>query len=176
MSRAGCRYVNIGGESGSDMILSRARKGESTADIRSAVEACVRAGITPVVYFMFGLPGETRETVQETIDLALSIPTDHVIFKAATPLLDTPFAREVGMDDDDLTSPRDLVHAIVESEVVHVSSEEIEDLLREAFGRFFIRPGVLARHASRVARQPERLVYSSKAALGLLRYLLAGCR
>lgn len=172
MSRAGCRHITIGAESGSDTILERACKGETTAVVHEAVDACSRAGIDALVYFIFGLPGETRQTVQETLDFAASLSTDFVMFSTATPYIGTPFAKEVGFDNDDLDVPRDEVNAIVDSDAIGITPQEIEDAVKESYIRFYMRPKALAHHASRIVRSPKMLGTTVTTAAGLARYVL----
>ncbi len=173
MSRAGCRHITIGAESGSDAILERACKGETTAVVKEAVEACSRAGIDACMYFILGLPGETRETVQETIDFAASLSTDYVMFSTATPYIGTPFAKEVGFDNDDLDVPRDEVNAIVDSDVIGITPQEIEDAVKESYIRFYVRPNTLANHASRIVRRPKMFGSTVTTAAGMARYVLS---
>ncbi len=52
------RTLVIGGQSGSDRVLERTRRGHSVDDVIRAVELCVKAGFQPDVDFLLGLPGE----------------------------------------------------------------------------------------------------------------------
>lgn len=55
------RTLVVGGQSGSDRVLERTRRGHDVAAILRAVELCVAAGFRPDVDFLLGLPGETEE-------------------------------------------------------------------------------------------------------------------
>ena len=57
-------------------------------------DAAADAGIEVHGTFMIGLPGETRQTVRQTIDLACSLPQDSVQFSIATPFPGTEFFDE----------------------------------------------------------------------------------
>ncbi len=67
MKAAGCTAVSFGLESANDAILRTARKRITREQARAAVEACRRAGITAMASFILGLPGETPETIRETL-------------------------------------------------------------------------------------------------------------
>lgn len=67
MKKAGCHTVSFGVESAVPEILKTIRKGITLEQVLAAVSLCVEVGITPQVSFILGLPGETPETVQETI-------------------------------------------------------------------------------------------------------------
>ena len=69
LARAGCVSVEFGTDSGSDTVLSSLGKGFSADDVREASDACRKARIDFCHYLLFGGPGETRETVEETVRL-----------------------------------------------------------------------------------------------------------
>jgi radical SAM superfamily enzyme YgiQ (UPF0313 family) len=64
-------------ESGNKEILSTIKKKITPERTREAVKMSKEAGITPLASFIIGLPGETRETLQETVDFARSLETDY---------------------------------------------------------------------------------------------------
>jgi radical SAM superfamily enzyme YgiQ (UPF0313 family) len=70
MRAAGCHAVSFGMESGNAAILKRVRKKISLAQAREAVAICRRAGMEAYASFILGLPGETPETLQETMTFA----------------------------------------------------------------------------------------------------------
>ena len=82
MKEAGCFLIAYGVESGSDEVLRRAAKGTTVSQIKPAVTLTRRAGIRSWGYFVLGLPGETRETLEETIRLSVQLPFDLVLFQA----------------------------------------------------------------------------------------------
>ena len=68
MKAAGCNAVSFGVESGNPQILKTIKKGITRRQVVAAVKMCRRAGITPFASFILGLPGETPQTIQETLD------------------------------------------------------------------------------------------------------------
>ncbi|UCD77146.1 MAG: radical SAM protein [Desulfobacterales bacterium] len=68
MKAAGCSAVSFGIESGNPQILKTIKKGITREQVVAAVIMCRRAGITPFASFILGLPGETPQTIQETLD------------------------------------------------------------------------------------------------------------
>ncbi|MDJ0856875.1 MAG: radical SAM protein, partial [Desulfobacterales bacterium] len=67
MQAAGCQAVSFGIESGNPEILKTIRKGIRLDQVVSAVKMCREAGIAPYASFILGLPGETAETLAETM-------------------------------------------------------------------------------------------------------------
>ena len=67
MQAAGCQAVSFGIESGNAEILRTIRKGIRLDQVIEAVRTCRAAGIAPYASFILGLPGETPETLRETM-------------------------------------------------------------------------------------------------------------
>ncbi len=80
MRRAGCIQISYGVESGSPAIRRRLNKKITDAQIRRAFELTQRTGILARAYFIYGCPGERRETIQATIDLIRAIKPLACIF------------------------------------------------------------------------------------------------
>ena len=68
MRRAGCKYLHYGFESGSQKMLELMGRDYLVADAADTLRATHAAGIRTKINVMVGFPGETDETVQETID------------------------------------------------------------------------------------------------------------
>ncbi len=95
MHRAGCWMISWGIESGNREILRRVRKGITPEQVERALRWSREAGIHNWGYFIIGLPGETEETIQETIRFAKKLPLDLALFHIAAPHPGTPFFFEV---------------------------------------------------------------------------------
>ncbi|MCP3951403.1 MAG: B12-binding domain-containing radical SAM protein [Desulfobacterales bacterium] len=67
MKAAGCTAVSFGVETGSPATLKTIRKGITLEQVVAAVKLCTRAGLQPHASFILGLPGETEQTLQETL-------------------------------------------------------------------------------------------------------------
>ena len=95
MHRAGCRTVFFGVESGNDEVLRLMRKGSTAAQARDAVEAAHDAGLEVGAFFILCYPGETDDTVLETLRFAGSLPLDYVGLSMPYPLPGTPLRRRM---------------------------------------------------------------------------------
>ncbi|MDP2941075.1 MAG: radical SAM protein [Candidatus Omnitrophota bacterium] len=80
MKRSGCYQVAFGIESASNQILKNIKKETNLAVISAAVRLAHKAGLLTQGFFIFGLPGETEETIAETIRFAGKLPLDKAQF------------------------------------------------------------------------------------------------
>ncbi len=95
MGKAGNYLISWGIESGNEQILKHARKGAYPDKAERALRWAKEAGIKNWGYFIIGLPGETVETIRQTIDFAKKLPLDIALFHVAAPYPGTPFFFEV---------------------------------------------------------------------------------
>ncbi|MFZ2486792.1 MAG: B12-binding domain-containing radical SAM protein [Anaerolineae bacterium] len=95
MGQAGCYLISWGIESANETILKRAHKGYRMEQAPLALTWAHNAGIKNWGYFIIGLPGETEESIQETIAYSKSLPLDIALFHIAAPYPGTPFFYEV---------------------------------------------------------------------------------
>lgn len=91
MKKAGCRRMYFGIESGCQRILDTVNKGISLEQIEKTIALCHVIGIQTLGFFLIGAPGDTYETVQETIRFAKKLDLDYMQFskclaKPLTPL------------------------------------------------------------------------------------------
>ena len=73
MARAGCREVSLGFESGSEKILANMNKKYLPTDVRQISERLKKFGIGRMGFLLFGRPGETKETANESLEFADSL-------------------------------------------------------------------------------------------------------
>lgn len=95
MGKAGNWLISWGIESGNEQILRHARKGAYPDKAERALKWARQAGIKNWGYFIIGLPGETEETIRQTIDFSKKLPLDIALFHVAAPYPGTPFFFEV---------------------------------------------------------------------------------
>lgn len=83
--------VFIGAESGDDQILKNSTKGCKVEHTYRAIEMLSKEGIYTILSFVFGLPGETKETLEKTVSLASEmVKYDKVIETSSSVLLPIP--------------------------------------------------------------------------------------
>ena len=95
MKDAGCDRIYFGIESGNDSVLKLMKKKITMDKARRAVHAAHDAGLTTGAFFILCYPGETDDTVLETLRFAVSLPLDYLSFTVPYPLPGTALYERV---------------------------------------------------------------------------------
>ncbi len=146
MGRAGCRWISWGIESGSEQVLRNVHKGIGLDQVRQALGWAREAGIRNWGYFIIGLPGETVETIRQTIDFSRHLPLDLALFHIAAPYPGSPFFFDVvehgwfraGTRWEQVDMDRSTV-----LDYPQLRAEELERWAQRAFREWALRPGPL---------------------------------
>jgi hopanoid biosynthesis associated radical SAM protein HpnJ len=78
MKEAGARLLIVGYESGDEQILRNIKKGATIDMAKRFTENCHKLGLTVHGDFIIGLPGETRDTIRNTIDFAKKLDVETI--------------------------------------------------------------------------------------------------
>jgi len=94
--RAGCRGINFGTDSGNDAMLACLGRAHRKADIVAAAAATKAAGMSCMLDLLLGGPGESRESLRETFEMARSCGADRVGIAVGVGVCPgTPFAEKL---------------------------------------------------------------------------------
>jgi magnesium-protoporphyrin IX monomethyl ester (oxidative) cyclase len=163
MARAGCESVAFGIESGNQGVLDSIGKGTKLEQIRHAVEY-VAPHIPVIGLFILGLPGETEETMEQTVRFALDLPLRQAQFSMFCPYPGTELYYQLvreGLITVDENKPAELVasweryssyflFARDAPEPIYTPSgfsvDQLTRIHKRALRRFYLRPGFWVRH------------------------------
>lgn len=151
MKRAGCHQIGYGVESASSEILKNIRKPIPIELTRKKIKLTKDAGIDVRAMFMLGNPGETEETLKETINFAIELNPDLAIFNIVTPFPGTEmyaWAKENGYLLDLKWHEFDLAN--VAMRLPAVSVEKIQYYYKTAYKKFYMRPSYLLRRILKI--------------------------
>jgi anaerobic magnesium-protoporphyrin IX monomethyl ester cyclase len=95
MKNSGCIRVFFGIESGNDSVLGLMNKHITTSQAKNAVYAAKAAGLKTGAFFIVGYPGETNQTVLDTVSFASALPLDYLSFTLPYPIPGTPLYERV---------------------------------------------------------------------------------
>ena len=148
MKSAGCRRVGFGVESGNQRVLDIMKKNQTIDDVRHAFRNARRAGLQTIGFFIFGLPGDNEESMDDTIRLALELDPDLANFMIAAPFPGTELYQMV-LEDGELFSHDWRDFAIHDEKarfvIGELTAELVERKWHEAYRRFYLRPSRLLR-------------------------------
>lgn len=160
MGKAGCHLISWGIESGNEQILKHVRKGAYPEKAEQALRWAKQAGIMNWGYFIIGLPGETEETIRQTIDFAKKLPLDIALFHVAAPYPGTPFFFEVVKEGWFRKGTRWEAVDMDQGTVLDYPNLSAERLLywqKKAFREWAFRPGPALTYAKMLLSDPSTL-------------------
>jgi radical SAM superfamily enzyme YgiQ (UPF0313 family) len=86
MKKMGCWKIKFGIESGDEVILIKIRKNINLHTAKEVICSCKWLKISTSGFFIIGHPGETKESIEKTIDFALDVPFDDIVVTINTPI------------------------------------------------------------------------------------------
>jgi radical SAM superfamily enzyme YgiQ (UPF0313 family) len=174
MGKAGCWMMTWGIESGNEAILKKAAKGANPKKANEALRWARKAGIKNWGYFIIGLPGETVETIRETIDFAKTLPMELAVFHVAAPYPGTPFFFEVvengwfkaGTKWEEVDMDKDTV-----LQYENLSADDLLYWQRRAFREWAMRPGPIFTYLKMLSSDPSTFKRAVRVGLEHLEWL-----
>lgn len=179
MRKAGCDNIYLGVESGSEEILDRLKKGIRLSQVEKAFKLAREAGVKTQAFFMLGGPGETKQTLKETIDFSIRLDPDNAQFAVAVPYPGTEMYEEslskgyLKAEQWEDYAARDVV---LETETL--SRLDLEKARLEAYRRFYLRPKYILRTLQRLtsAREVRRVIRGAISIFSRLLYFSKNVR
>lgn len=146
--KAGCYSVYFGVETGDDEILKRINKGIKTEQVRKAFQMAKKVGLETLGFFMFGLTGETEETMQRTIDFAKELNPDYAKVTILVPFPSTPIYAELEKQGRIKTKDWSKYNFHTASRIYeheNLSWDLMEKYYSKFYKEFYFRPGYLTK-------------------------------
>jgi hopanoid biosynthesis associated radical SAM protein HpnJ len=171
----GLRLLLVGYESGNQKILHNIKKGMRIDVARQFAKDCRELGVVTHGTFILGLPGETRETIEETIRFAVEINPHTIQVSLAAPYPGTFLHRQalenhwLVDEDTDLLNERGT--QVASLSYPHLSSTEIFRSVDDFYKRFYFRAPKIAAIAGEMVRNPEQLRRRLREGVEFFRFL-----
>jgi len=144
MKRAGCYLIVFGCESGDQQLLNLIRKKLTVERNYEGIRIANAAGIRTLSSFMLGLPTETPAQSRKTISFAVTSRLDYAVFPIFEPYPGTEIWKDAVENGSFIQSGEHQNHLLTNFDKIwvpaHRSREELEQVAREAFRKFYLRP------------------------------------
>lgn len=129
MKKANCRNLHVGFESADNQILKKIKKGVTKKRMTKFAEDAHRAGLRIHGDFAIGFPGESRESIEKTVQWACEIRPHTAQFQLMIPFPGTPFYEELKRNNCLLNNA---------PHFPGLSRKEMENMAKKAYRRFYI--------------------------------------
>jgi hopanoid biosynthesis associated radical SAM protein HpnJ len=156
----GLRLLLVGYESGNQKILHNIKKGLLVDVAKRFSKDCRELGIVIHGTFILGLPGETRETIQETLEFAKEVNPHTIQVSLAAPYPGTFLykqAKENGWFAEDTDLLTDDGTQIAPLNYPHLGHTEIFNSVEDFYKKFYFRPSKIASIVGEMIASPEMM-------------------
>ncbi len=175
MKDNGLRLLLVGYESGNQQILHNIKKGMLVDVARRFTKDCHELGIVIHGTFILGLPGETKETIEETIRFANEINPHTIQVSLAAPYPGTFLYKQAlengWLHDENPELLTDLGTQMAPLNYPHLSHTEIFQSVEDFYKRFYFRSNKIAAIVGEMVRSPEMMKRRLREGVEFFRFL-----
>ncbi|MBU0951914.1 MAG: B12-binding domain-containing radical SAM protein [Elusimicrobia bacterium] len=144
MKKSGCITIGYGIESGDPEMLKIISKDISLDHAKEVIKWTKKIGIESRSFYIFGFPGETKESMNRTFQTALDLDTDFVMFNLAIPIPGTEMYNQADAENSliykglELYKRSDGPHYLIK--LKDISENELRQFYKDAYKKYYLRP------------------------------------
>jgi hopanoid biosynthesis associated radical SAM protein HpnJ len=148
MKEAGCRLLIVGYESGDPQILKNIKKGATVERARQFTKDCHKLGLVVHGDFILGLPGETHDTIRNTIAFAKELDVETIQVSVAhaypgTELYDYAVKNGFMVGDNKMVDEGG--HQLAHIQYPGLPADEILEAVHQFYDEYYFRPKAVFR-------------------------------
>lgn len=161
MKKAGCHMIRVGVESGVQSLLNNIKKNITTEQTRQVFKWTHQIGLDTHAHCMLGVPGETQNTVSQTINFVKEIDPTIVTFGICTPYPGTALFESIKTKHPEIGDGTDIdlsklhTQAFFNQYFTELSTNELQKSLRKAYKQFYLRPNYIMKWIPRISNIDE---------------------
>jgi radical SAM superfamily enzyme YgiQ (UPF0313 family) len=153
MKESGLYGVSVGIESGSNKILSHMQKRLTVEKIKEKLNLIKEAGLEAIGFFIIGYPTETKKEIIKTLNFSRQLPLKRATFSIFKPFPGTEITNSL-IEKGELDLSKIKWGKFVLADALYaprgITIEELKNLRRKAFLRFYLRPRILIKMVSEI--------------------------
>lgn len=156
MKEAGCHMLRLGVESGVQKLLNNVKKGIKVEQTEEVFKWAHEVGLDTHAHMMIGIPGETRDTIEQTIKFIKKIDPTIVTFGILTPYPGTPLFSDLRShhpefgDGTDMDLSKLHTNSFYNEYFTSLSAEELQQYIRKVYRKFYLRPSYMWKWLKRI--------------------------
>ncbi len=161
--------MSYGVEAGNQSILNNIKKGITIQQVKDAVKLTKEFDFETWIFFILGLPGETKKTIMDSINLAVELEPDFAKFSILVPY---PGTEVYSYYKDRLTIKKWSDFGLWSGPTFNhenISVEELQKMFRYAYRKFYLRPRPMLKFMKRNIKNPSNVIENFKAGFNILR-------
>ncbi len=153
---SGCKMIELETGSGSQEILDRTGRNFTIDDVRLAIKIFKKYGIMVKNIFLIGLPWDSEDTLEDTVDFASELDSDYAEFYVAPPFPGTKFYK-YAQDNNLINSNTSFKKAYIAPTVAthHLSAAKVGLYRKQAYKKFYLRFGYILKKLLKMSSKIE---------------------
>lgn len=163
MKRVGCHTIALGMESVDPTVLKNIRKNIKLEQVREAVSLIRKHGMNTIVFCVVGFPGETKESIENTISFLKTLDTTFITLGIAVPAPGTDFYKHVEENNYLLTKDWSMYDPMKKPVFSYpwLTADEIAYYSAYGLRQFYLRPSYVIKQLSSIKNFSELGIYYS---------------